>query len=82
MATNQTNEATLTRQSKSSRPTLKKVADRTWKDSDGFWILLKDGFHIDGVHAIREDTKRAAIAQVKNVRPCACIDCAAAKAAR
>lgn len=58
------------------RPTRKEVSDKEWTDSDGFWMLLKKGWHIDGAHAIHEPSKRAAYARVTDVQQCQCPDCA------
>jgi hypothetical protein len=52
-----------------------------YRDDDGYWINLRDGFHIDGAHAIHESTKARARKRLKDVRPCACADCRAALAA-
>lgn len=67
-------------QEKPFRPTRKLVIDREWSErasGDGYWILLKDGFHCEDVHAIHEDTKAAAYARIRDVRPCTCVDCVA-----
>lgn len=61
---------------------LAEVSSETWKDSDGHWILLKDGYQIDGVHAIHESTEKKALRRLRDVRPCCCIDCTARKAAK
>jgi hypothetical protein len=51
---------------------------RRWSDSDGHWILLADGYHVDGSHAIHEPTKRAADRRLRDVQQCKCADCEAA----
>lgn len=47
------------------------------RDTDGWWVFLKPGFVVsdEGAHAIVEDTKKAALAKMALVEPCACDDC-------
>lgn len=69
-------------QEKRFRPTPKLVIDREWSErdsGDGYWILLKDGYHVDNVHAIHESSKRDAYARIQDVQLCSCIDCSARK---
>lgn len=33
-----------------------KAVEELYKDSDGWWMVLKDGFNYQGLCAIREDT--------------------------
>lgn len=71
----------VTSQAKPFRPTRALVVDQEWKDSDGYWLLLYPGFHIDHAHAIHESSKTAAYRRVREVEQCKCIDCKA-KASR
>lgn len=48
---------------------------KTVHDSDGYWIYLKPGYQVDGDHAIVEDTKRAAVAKLRSIKPCDCAIC-------
>jgi len=49
--------------------------ERHYRDSDGYWIELKRGWHVWGEHCIVEDTKGAAFYKVKEARPCHCKEC-------
>jgi hypothetical protein len=54
-----------------------KLVSQEWREpDDGYWILLKIGFHCDDAHAIHEPNKRAARARMRDVKPCNCPDCA------
>jgi len=59
-------------------PTRRAVILDEYRDSDGYWINLRDGFQNGsdpGTHAIHEDTKTAAYSKLSMVRPCACAEC-------
>lgn len=43
-----------------------KIIEQIWKDSDGWWAILKQGWTIDGATGVREDTKKALLSRVKN----------------
>lgn len=43
----------------------KGIISEIWKDSDGWWALLKDGWEIDGCVGVREDTKKALLDRIK-----------------
>ncbi len=46
------------------------------QEPDGWWLYLKPGFiHVDGTHAIAESTRRACLAGMCDVIPCACDEC-------
>jgi hypothetical protein len=55
----------------------KRIANE-YRDSDGYWIEMADGWCDDsGAHGIVEDTKRAAYDKLRSVaRPCRCAECA------
>ena len=50
---------------------------------DGFWLIFKTGWADHGfdpgapIHGIHERTIRDVLRRMKDVRPCACPDCAA-----
>jgi hypothetical protein len=49
---------------------------RGWyKDSDGYWINLKDGWQWQGCHGVHEWNVRDAMASFAQVEPCDCDDC-------
>lgn len=54
-----------------------KVSD-AFKDSDGVWVYLKDGWGVDGCpgeHCIVEDRVADAYRKVKSAVPCSCKQC-------
>ena len=57
----------------------KRIASIFKEDGSGWWIELKPGFILrhEWTHAIVEDTKKAALAQMSQVEPCDCKECAA-----
>ena len=49
-----------------------------YRDSDGYWIELKDGWENGadpGTHGIVEDTKAQAYSTLRLARPCDCGEC-------
>jgi hypothetical protein len=48
----------------------KQLIDEQWKDSDGYWIILKQGysFHPERTIGIREDSKVKALRRLKDAR--------------
>lgn len=51
------------------------VVEERYMDSDGYWVVLKPGYQIDGCHGWREDTAKKLSARIKDARPCNCEDC-------
>jgi len=60
------------------------AVDDVWAEDNGdpgdgpdYWIGLKPGFcnPVDGVHAIHEFSRQAAINKLASVAPCKCKDC-------
>lgn len=51
-------------------------------DIDGWWIYLKPGFILDGVHQIHTNSKKEALSWMKSVDPCDCDECEQMIAAR
>ena len=52
----------------------KRIA-RTEEDSDGYWIYLRPGYSRCGEHAIVENTRKEALARLKDVHKCGCPEC-------
>ena len=55
----------------------RKVIQEAWRDSDGYWIALRNGYcdaENPQCHQIHEDTRREAMAH--NVERCDCRACA------
>lgn len=51
-----------------------------YRDSDGYWIYLKNGWRIRGdAHGIVENSKREARAKLADAIPCNCAECRKAK---
>jgi len=49
-----------------------------YRDSDGIWCELADGFQNGtdpGTHAIHEDTARDVISSASLIQPCGCDEC-------
>lgn len=47
-----------------------------YRDADGYWIYLKNGWRIPGdAHGIVENTKRQARAKLADAVPCDCKEC-------
>lgn len=40
--------------------------EEMWKDSDSWWVILKQGWVIDHAVGCREDTKSALMARIKS----------------
>ena len=47
-----------------AKPQIKEI----YHDDDGWWVILKDGWTIDGCVGWREDTKRALMARIKDAK--------------
>lgn len=56
---------------------LNPAIQQEWSDSDGHWILLRPGYHVDGAHAIVESSKPEATKRLRDVKRCECPDCGA-----
>ncbi len=57
---------------------LQRVVRTEYRDSDGYWIEFKPGWHDcgnTGVHGIVEDTKAEARRKAKYAVPCDCEEC-------
>jgi hypothetical protein len=45
-------------------------------DSDGYQIMLKDGYHFEDCHSVMEDSLRECAASLDRVETCSCPQCA------
>ncbi len=41
------------------------IIHEIWKDSDGWWAILKQGWTVDGCAGLREDSKRKLMQRIK-----------------
>jgi len=44
---------------------MKNRIQQIWKDDDGWWAILHDGWTVDGCAGLREDTKKALMDRIK-----------------
>lgn len=55
----------------------KVVANESWKDSDGYWLVLEPGYMcaFSDCHTIHEWNVKDVLDAIKNIQVCECQEC-------